>query len=87
MSGRLPQQCQERYRLAHVVVELTFVFLRVILRDSPLLRSSHVLTKDTDTVVSTRPISLFTHTHHHPHTPRYHMYTGSWVFFATKTAF
>ena len=62
MPGRLPQQCQERYRLAHVVAELTFVFLRVIFRGSPLLRSSHVLTKDTDAVVSTRPI----HSHSSP---------------------
>ena len=27
LSGRLPLQCQERYRLAHTVVQLTFVFL------------------------------------------------------------
>ncbi len=29
MSGRLPQQCQKRYRLADILAELTFVFLRV----------------------------------------------------------
>ena len=33
---RLPQQCQERYRLAHILAELTFVFLRVTFRGSPL---------------------------------------------------
>jgi hypothetical protein len=41
MPGRLPQQCQERYRLADILAELTFVFLRVTFRGSPLLRSSH----------------------------------------------
>ena len=35
MPGRLPQQCQERYRLAHNCEELTFVFLRVTFRGSP----------------------------------------------------
>ncbi len=34
---------------------LTFVFLRVTFRDSPFLRSSHVLTKDEDSVDSPRP--------------------------------
>jgi hypothetical protein len=29
MVGRLPQQCQEHYRLDHILAELTFVFLRV----------------------------------------------------------
>ena len=53
---------QERYSLVHVVVELTFLFLRVIFRVSPLLRSSDVFTQDTDTVVSTRPI----HSHSSP---------------------
>ena len=48
LPGRLPQQCKERYRLADTVVELTFVFLRVIFRGSPSLRSSYVLTKDAD---------------------------------------
>ena len=38
MTGRLPEQCQERYRLAHVVAELAYEFLRVIFRGSPLLR-------------------------------------------------
>ena len=36
MPGRLPQQCQERYRLAHILAELTFVFLRVTFRGCPL---------------------------------------------------
>jgi len=48
LPGRSKQQCQERYRLANTVVELTFVFLRVTFRRSPFLRSSHVLTKDAD---------------------------------------
>jgi hypothetical protein len=39
------------------VVQLTFVFLRVIFRGSPsVFRSSHVLTKDADSVDSTRPL-------------------------------
>ena len=46
LPGRSAQQCKERYRLADTVVELTFVFLRVIFRGSPFLPSSHVLTKD-----------------------------------------
>jgi hypothetical protein len=37
MPGRLPQQCQERYRLAHILAELTFVFLRVTFRGSPFI--------------------------------------------------
>jgi hypothetical protein len=37
------------------VVQLTFVFLRVIFRGSPAFRSSHVLTKDTDSSDSERP--------------------------------
>jgi hypothetical protein len=37
MSGRLPQQCQERYRLAHILAELTFVFLCVTFRGSPFI--------------------------------------------------
>ena len=40
MPGRLPQQCQERYRLAHICAELTFVFLRVTFRGSPLVPSA-----------------------------------------------
>jgi hypothetical protein len=56
IRGRLSQQCQKRYSLADILAELTFVFLRVTFRDSPLLHSSHVLTKDTDTVDSARPI-------------------------------
>ncbi len=32
MPGRLPHQCQERYRLADILAELTFVFLRVTFR-------------------------------------------------------
>jgi hypothetical protein len=43
-------------RLADTVVELTFVFLRVTFRGSPLLRTSRVLTKDEDSVDSTRPV-------------------------------
>ena len=29
MPGRLSQQCQEIYSLAHILAELTFVYLRV----------------------------------------------------------
>ncbi len=36
MPGRLPQQCQERYMIAHILAELTFVFLCVRFRGSPL---------------------------------------------------
>ena len=56
LPGRSKQQCQERYRLANTVVELTFVFLRVTFRRSPFLRSSHVLTKDADSADSARPL-------------------------------
>ena len=56
LPGRSEQQCKERYRLAQSVVELTFVFLRVIFRGSPSLRSSHVLTNDADSADSARPI-------------------------------
>ena len=56
LPGRSKQQCQERYRLANTVVELTFVFLRVTFRRSPFLRSSHVLTKDADPADSARPL-------------------------------
>ena len=54
LPGRSAQQCKERYRLADTVVELTFVFLRVIFRGSPFLPSSHVLTKDADSADSAR---------------------------------
>ncbi len=49
-------QCKERYSLADTVVELIFVFLRVTFPGSPFFRSSIVITKDTDSVDSTRPI-------------------------------
>ena len=52
LAGRSEQQCKERYRLAQSVMELTFVFLRVIFRGSPSLRSLPVLTKVTDSVDS-----------------------------------
>ena len=60
LPGRSKQQCQERYRLANTVVELTFVFLRVTFRRSPFLRFSHVLTKDADPADSARPIHYST---------------------------
>ena len=60
LPGRSAQQCKERYHLADTVVELTFVFLRVIFRDSPFLPSSHVLTKDEDSADSARPIHYST---------------------------
>ena len=60
LPGRSAQQCKERYRLAQSVVELTFVFLRVIFRSSPSLRSSHVLTKVTDSADSARPLHYST---------------------------
>jgi hypothetical protein len=56
LSGRSEQQCKERYRLAQSVVELTFVLLCVTFRGSPFLRSSHVLTKETDSADSGRPL-------------------------------
>ena len=56
LPGRSKQQCKERYRLAQSVVELTFVFLRIIFRGSPSLRSSPVLTKVTDSADSARPL-------------------------------
>ena len=60
LPGRSEQQCKERYHLANTVVELTFVFLRVIFRGSPFLPSSHVLTKDADSADSARPIPYST---------------------------
>jgi hypothetical protein len=60
LSGRSKQQCKERYRLADTVVELTFAFLCVTFRGSPFLRSSHVLTKDADSVDFARPIHCST---------------------------
>jgi hypothetical protein len=56
LSGCSEQQCKERYSLPDTVVQLTFVFLRVIFRGSPAFRSSHVLTKDTDSADSARPL-------------------------------
>ena len=60
LPGRSEQQCKERYRLADIVVELTFIFLRVTFRGSPFLRSSHVLTKDADSADSARAIHYST---------------------------
>ncbi len=37
MSGRLPQQCQERYRRVHILTEWTLVFLCVTFRGSPFI--------------------------------------------------
>ena len=54
LPGRSEQQCKERYSLADTVVQLTFVFLRVIFRGS--FKSSHVLTKDADSADSARPL-------------------------------
>ncbi len=56
LPGRSVHQCKESYHLADTVVELTFVFLRVIFRGSTSLRSSHVLTKDADSADSARPL-------------------------------
>jgi hypothetical protein len=64
MFGRFKHQCKERYRLVDTVVELTFVFLCVSLRDSPFLRSSHFLTKgteSTDSVHYSTPVSKLTY--------------------------
>jgi hypothetical protein len=47
------RQCKERYRFTDTVVELTFVFIRVIFLGSPVFRSSLVLTKVTDSTDST----------------------------------
>ena len=60
LPGRSEQQCKERYRLANIVVELTFIFLSVTFRGSPFLRSSHVLTKDADSADSARAIHYST---------------------------
>ena len=60
LPGRSEQQCKERYRLAQSVVELTFVFLRIIFRGSPSLRSLPVLTKVIDSADSARPIHYST---------------------------
>ena len=60
LPGRSKQQCKERYRLAQSVVELTFVFLRIIFRGSPSLRSLPVLTKVIDSADSARPIHYST---------------------------
>ena len=60
LPGRSAQQCKERYRLPDTVVQLTFVFLRVIFRGSPAFRSSHVLTKDSDSADSARPLHYST---------------------------
>ncbi len=57
LPGRSEQQCKERYSLADTVVQLTFVFLRVIFRGSPgSFKSSHVITKDADSADSARPL-------------------------------
>jgi hypothetical protein len=42
MAGRLPQQCQEHYRLDHILAELTFVFLRVTFRGFPFIHYAPV---------------------------------------------
>jgi hypothetical protein len=60
LSGRSKQQCKDRYRIPDIVVELTFVFIRVIFLGSPAFRSSLVLTKVTDSVDSARPIHYST---------------------------
>ncbi len=60
LSGRSKHQWKESYRIVDAVVELTFVFLLVTFRGSPSLRSSHVLTKDTDSPDSARPIHYST---------------------------
>ncbi len=56
LSVHSKHQWKECYSLPDTVVELTFVFLRVTFRGSPFLRSSLVLTKDTDSTDSTRPL-------------------------------
>ena len=56
LPGRSEQQCKERYHLADTIVDLTFVFLRVIFRGSPFLLSSRILTKDADSADSARPL-------------------------------
>ena len=48
MPGRLPQQCQERYRLADILAELTFVFLRVTFRGSPCAPATSLLCVSND---------------------------------------
>ncbi len=65
LSGCSNHQYKQCYSLDDTVVKLTFVFLCVTFRDSPFLGSSHVLTKDTDSVDSEQPI----HGHRFPVTP------------------
>jgi hypothetical protein len=60
LSGRSKKQCKECYRLADTVVELTFVYIRVIFPGSLAFRSSLVLTKVTDSADSARPIHYST---------------------------
>ncbi len=59
MPGRLPQQCQERYMLADVLSQLTFVFLCVTFRApcvSPLIPS------ESDTSLEhTHPMTMSSH--------------------------
>ncbi len=62
LTGWSNQEYKESYRLPDTVVELTFVCLCVTFRGPPFLRSSHVLTKDTDSVDSGRPIHYSTYT-------------------------
>ena len=58
LPGRSKHQWKEGYRFVDTVVELTFVFIRVIFLGSPDFRSSFVFTKVTDSVDSTRPIHM-----------------------------
>jgi hypothetical protein len=59
LPGCLRQQCKGRYRFDDDVVELSFVFLCVTFRGSPVLRSTHVFTKDSGSVDSTRPTTAY----------------------------
>ena len=60
LTGCLPQQCKECYRIADTVVKLTFVFLCVTFRGSLFFPSSLVITKDADSADSARPIQYST---------------------------
>ena len=65
MSGHLPQQCQENYRLDHILAELTFVFLCVTFRGSPLVPSAQATSLE-----RTHPATSLERTHPMPTSSR-----------------
>ena len=89
MPGRLPQQCQECYRLAHICAELTFVFLRVTFRGSPLVPSAQATSLERTHPATSleRTLCPRPHAPPHAHAARYRMHTSSGFFFATVPPF